>query len=159
MSDIRREDFTNNLFTFLVETFEGPPKSASAYLDQKAGLFDTLEHLSAAQASHPVAEGATSIAAQVEHVRFYLDVVEQFMSGRTEKVNWEDSWCVQEVTPGMWSALKQDLKAVYTRVTKTFESIDKWEDDGVGDSLAIVVHTAYHLGAIRQMVRVVEVWR
>ncbi len=155
MSDVRREDFTGNLFTFLVETFEGPPESASAYLDQKAGLFDTLEHLSAAQASQPIAEGAISIAAHVEHIRFYLNVVEQFMSGRTEKVNWEDSWCVQKVTPETWSALKQDLKAAYTSVTKTFESIGKWEDDEVGDSLTIVVHTAYHLGAIRQVVKVI----
>jgi hypothetical protein len=34
---VRREDFTSNLFTFLTETFESPPKPSSAYLDQKTG--------------------------------------------------------------------------------------------------------------------------
>ncbi len=155
MSDVRREDFTGNLFTFLVETFEGPPKSASAYLDQKAGLFDTLEHLSADRASQPVTEGATSIAAQVEHIRFYMDVLEQFMDGRTEKVDWKDSWGVQKVTPEAWATLKRDLKAAYDSVTEKFESTNEWGDDEVGDRLAIVVHTAYHLGAIRQMVKVI----
>ena len=155
MADICREDFVNNLFTFLVETFEGPPEPASAYLDRRAGLFDTLGSISAAQASRPVAEGATSIAAQVEHLRYYVEVVEQFMDGRTEKVTWDDSWQVQEVTPEAWSALKRDLKATYDKITKKFEGIDSWEDDEVGDSLAIVVHTAYHLGAIRQMVKVI----
>ena len=87
MSDIRQEDFVNNLFAFLVETFESPSRSASAYLDQKAGLFDTLEYLSADQASQPIAKGATSIAAQVGHIRFYIDVLEQFMNGRTGKVD------------------------------------------------------------------------
>ena len=59
---IRKEDFVNNLLTLLVETFESPPGPASTYLDQKAGLFDTLERVSAEQASKPVANGATSIA-------------------------------------------------------------------------------------------------
>ena len=155
MSDVRREDFVANLFTFLVETFESPPEPSNAYLDQKAGLFDTLEPLSANQASQPVAKGATSIAAHVEHIRFYVDVLEQFMDGRTEKVDWEDSWGVQEVTPEAWAALKRDLKAAYASVVKKFEGVSEWGDDEVGDSLAIVVHTAYHLGAIRQMVKVI----
>ena len=121
---IRKEDFVNNLFTFLVETFESPPNSSSAYLDQKAGLFRTLEQLSANQASQPIVEGATSIAAQAEHLRFYLDVIAQFMSGRTEKVDWKDSWQSKEVTPETWSALQRDLKATYEHVTKKFDGID-----------------------------------
>ena len=110
VSNIRKEDFVSNLLTFLVETFESPPGPASTYLDQKAGLFSTLEQVSAEQASKPVANGATSIAAQVEHIRFYVDVVEQFMTGRTEKVDWEAGWQVKEVTPEAWSTLKRDLK-------------------------------------------------
>ena len=152
---IRREDFTSNLFTFLVETFESPPKPSSAYLDQKTGLFDTLSSISAEAASKPVTGDGTSIAAQVEHVRFYLDVLEQFMDGRTEKVNWQDSWQVKEVGPEAWEVLKEDLKATYERISQKLKGIEIWGDDEVGDSMAIVVHTAYHLGAIRQILRVV----
>ena len=151
---IRKEDFVGSLLTFLVETFESSPGPASTYLDQKAGLFNTLEHVSAEQASKPVANGATSIAAQVEHIRFYVDVVEQFMSGRTQKVDWKDSWQVKEVTPEAWSTLKRDLRAAYESGTERFKNIEAWGDDEVGDSMAVVVHTAYHLGAVRQMVRV-----
>ena len=154
VSNIRKEDFVSNLLTFLVETFESPPGPASTYLDQKAGFFDTLEQISAEQASKPVAQGATSIAAQVEHIRFYIDVVEQFMNGRTQKVHWKDSWQVKEVTPEAWSILKRDFRATYESATERFKTIDAWGDDEVGDSMAVVIHTAYHLGAIRQMVRV-----
>ena len=128
--------------------------SSSAYLDQKAGLFRTLEQLSADQASQPIVEGATSIAAQAEHLRFYLDVIAQFMSGRIEKVDWQSSWQIKEVTPETWSALQRDLKATYEHVTKKFDGIETWGDDEIGDSMAMVVHSAYHLGAIRQMVKV-----
>ncbi len=150
---IATKDFVDNLFTLLVETFENPPKHM--YLDRKAGLFDTLNVISAEQASRPIAEGGTSIAAQVEHTRFYLDAIEQFMNGRTEKVDWQESWQVEKVTPEAWERLKQDLKVAYESVTTKFKSIEAWGDDEVGDSMAMVVHTAYHLGAIRQMMRVV----
>ena len=152
---IATKAFVDNLFVLLVETFESPPRPGSAYLDQKAGLFDTLNAISAEQASRPVAEGGTSIAAQVEHTRFYLDAITQFMSGRTEKVDWQESWQVEKVTPKAWERLKQDLKAAYESVTAKLKSIEAWGDDEIGDSMAIVVHTAYHLGAIRQMMRVV----
>ena len=152
---IAKQNFVDNLFTLLVETFDSPPRPGSAYLDQKAGLFDTLDAISAEQASRPVAEGGTSIAAQVEHTRFYLDAITQFMNGRTEKVDWQESWQVEQVTPEAWEGLKQDLKAAYESVTTKFKSIEAWGDDEIGDSMAMVVHTAYHLGAIRQMMRVV----
>jgi hypothetical protein len=150
---VRREDFTNNLFTFLVETFESPPRPSSAYLDQKTGLFDTLTHISAEEASRPITEGGTTIAAQVEHTRFYLDVLEQFMDGRTEKVNWQDSWQVKEVTPETWETLKEELRASYERISRRLKGIETWGNDEVGDGMAIVIHTAYHLGAIRQIMR------
>lgn len=151
---LNHEDFTNNLFAFLIETFESPPEPSSLYLNQKAGLFDTLSNLSAEQASKPVA-GGTSLAAQVEHTRFYLDVVKQFIEGRTEKVDWQKSWQVEEVTPKAWAVLQQDLKTTYERVSRMLRGLENWGDDEIGDSMAIVVHTAYHLGAIRQMIKVV----
>ena len=152
---LNHEDFTNNLFAFLIETFESPPEPSSLYLDQQAGLFDTLHNLSAEQASTPVIEGTLSIAAQVEHTRFYLDVVRQFMEGRTEKVDWQESWQVEKVTPEAWAALQQDLRATYEQVSQTLQDLGGWGDDEISDGMAIVVHTAYHLGAIRQMVKVV----
>ncbi len=134
---------------------KAPPRPSSTYLDQKTGLFDTLSHVSAEEASKPITEDGTSIAAQVEHTRFYLDMLEQFMDGRTEKVNWQDSWLLKEVTPEAWETLKRDLKASYERISRRLKGIETWGDDEVGDGMAIVVHTAYHLGAIRQIMRVV----
>jgi hypothetical protein len=31
-----------------------------------------------------------------------------------------------------------------------FNKTEKWDDETIGGSMAIIVHTAYHLGEIRQ---------
>jgi hypothetical protein len=35
------------------------------------------------------------------------------------------------------------------------ESTERWGDTPIGEAMAILTHTAYHLGAIRQMIPVV----
>jgi len=36
---------------------------------------------------------------------------------------------------------------------KTFAAVETWNQDNIGDAVAIIAHTAYHLGAIRQMAK------
>jgi hypothetical protein len=58
---------------------------------------------------------------------------------------------VNGVTAAEWDELRARLKATYDRLSKMLRSIENWEhNDAIGDSTAIVVHTAYHLGEIRQ---------
>lgn len=152
---VRTEDFTNNLLTLLIETFESPQRSSSAYLDQNTGLFDTLNKLSVEQAAKPVTEGGTSRSGQVKHITFYIDVLEQIMDGLNREADWQGSWQVGEVTPEVWDTLKADLKTSYERLSQRLNTTSTWGDEEVGDSMAILVHTAYHLGALRQIVRVV----
>ncbi len=152
---IRTEDFTNNLRTLLTETFESPQKPLTAYLDHGTGLFNTLDKLSVEQAAKPITEGGASVAGQVKHTRSYIDVLKQIMNGATVEADWPGSWQVGEVTPEVWSALKADLREGYERLSQRLNTIETWGDEEVGDSVAIVVHTVYHLGALRQIVRVV----
>jgi len=154
---IRPEDFTSNLFVILEETFESPPRDGNAYLDKQTGWFHTLADVSAEQASRPLTPDGTSIAGQVAHATFYLEALEGFMTKRiTGPVEWRESWTVRGVTPEEWEDLKQQLGATYKRVKTLLQSYTDWGDDEVGDALAILAHSAYHLGAVRQMVRAVR---
>ena len=65
------QDFTNNLFAFMEETFE--PKHHGIYLDRGTSLFETLDRVSAEEASIPVGGKCASLAAQVAHVIFYIE--------------------------------------------------------------------------------------
>jgi hypothetical protein len=99
-----------------------------------------------------VSRSRSSIAAHVDHIRFYLDVAQRSMRGEAVgEINWKESWRMQRVTPGEWEALKSHLRQAYTGVLAAVKGQDAWDrPQDVTDSLAILAHTAYHLGAIRQ---------
>ncbi|PWB70193.1 MAG: hypothetical protein C3F07_17480 [Anaerolineales bacterium] len=146
---IKPEDFCNNLFALLDETFEN---HHGIFLDKNTSLFTTLETVSAQEASIPVGGKCASLAAQVAHVTFYLEVLERYVLHHgTSPVDWGLIWrTVEKVTPEEWDAYKNELKDTYRRVDKMFRETETWNDDSIGGAMAIVVHTAYHLGEIRQ---------
>ena len=153
---IDQECFATQLFALLDETFEN---HHGMFLDKGTSLFETLKTITAAQASCPIGEGRASLAAHVAHVTFYLDVLERYILARlTDDVDWKDIWLhVKEVTPEEWADLKYELERTYRRVVSTLRGLPAWDgENAIGGALAIVVHTAYHLGAIRQAPCVVK---
>ena len=147
---IEMESFKKELFDLLEETFE---RVQGIYLDRGTSFFETLDTISAEEASRPVSEKCASIAAQVEHVRFYLEIQLKgsFQKQEIGKIDWEESWQLKEVTADEWEALKKELKETHQHVLRAMKGLDIWEgEDDIGASLAILAHTAYHLGEIRQ---------
>lgn len=146
---IKQEDFLNNLFALLDETFEN---HHGIYLDKNTSLFTTLETVSAQEASIPVGGKCASLAAQVAHVTFYLEVLERYVVyNDPTPADWGEVWrTVEKVTPEEWDDYKNKLKDAYRRIEKMFRDNPVWNDDSIGGSMAIIVHTAYHLGEIRQ---------
>jgi hypothetical protein len=71
---IPTEHFTSAIYTLLDETFDNVH---GHYLDKGTSLFETLATISAEEASTPVGGRCATLAAQVRHVAFYLDVLEQ----------------------------------------------------------------------------------
>ena len=152
---IAKDDFLKDVLYILRETFEGSSEGeGSAYLDRGIGVFATLETLSAQQVSEEI--NGTTIAAHTEHFKFYLDRLCEFIKGRTEPVNWEQSWLIDEVNDEEWDALRGAVRKAYENVLRTFAAVEQWNQDNIGDAVAIIAHTAYHLGAIRQIMKAVR---
>ncbi len=150
--EITKDTFLKSLLYLLRETFEGSPKGQpSAYLDRGAGVFPTLEKLSAENASREI--NSTTIAAQTEHAKFYLDRLCEYLKGRTEPVNWEDSWLIETVNEAEWDALRDGVRRSYEGVLHCLAEIEDWNEMKVGMAMGILAHTAYHLGAIRQIAK------
>ena len=80
------------------------------------------------------------------------------MTGQTGDADWGEIWrTVEAVTPDEWAALNEQLKTTYQRVLALLRGFDSWEEEGrIGGALALVVHTAYHLGEIRQALCVIK---
>ena len=147
---MQTQDFTNNLFAFMEETFE--PKHHGIYLDRGTSLFETLDTVSAAEASIPVGGKCASLAAQVAHVIFYIESWERYaLQGDNSPRDWGYIWrTVEKVSEGEWENYKSKLRDAYGRLDKLFHENSMWNEDTIGGALSIVVHTAYHLGEIRQ---------
>ena len=146
---IKQEDFLNNLFSLLDETFDN---THGHYLDKDTSLFRTLETVSAQEASIPVGGKCASLAAQVAHATFYIESFERFaLQGDNSPRDWGEIWrTVEKVTPEEWENLKSKLRDAYQRMDTLFRTNPMWNEDTIGGALSIIVHTAYHLGEIRQ---------
>ena len=146
---ISEETLTKDYFKILDETFV---KHHGIFLDENTSLFETLETITAEEASRPVGEKCATLAAQVAHVTFYLEVLENYLLHKSGgKIDWGEIWrTVSVVTPEEWATLKSNLKATHKRVLKTLHGLNWAAERSVGGALAILVHTAYHLGEIRQ---------
>jgi hypothetical protein len=154
MTRIVPEDFTGNLGRLLAETFEGPPDvGGSAYLDEGAGLFQTIAPITAEVASRAPHAGAPTIAAHCVHLAYYVDVLHGFLLGREPELDWPGSWRARVGDDAAWAAVRDDLDTRYRALRRTVETHPSWGDDPIGDASAILAHTAYHLGAIRQIAR------
>lgn len=153
---ISLEQFKRELLECLEETSE---QHHGVYLDKGTSLLPTLDGISAEEASRAVAENGATIAAHVEHTRLYLDVLGEMMRTQTVvKTNWREIWeTVRQVSPEEWETTKQRLTESYRRTIETIKNYDHWENEfGVGGAFGVLVHTAYHLGAIRQAATVIK---
>lgn len=147
---IQTEHFTNALYSLLDETFDNVH---GYFLDKGTSLFETLATISAEDASVPVGGTCATLAAQVKHVAFYLDVLEKSIrTQRFEQQDWAKIWReTSAVTPEEWEALKVSLRESYERVSTLIDETTEWSSEQrIGGAMAIVAHTAYHLGEIRQ---------
>jgi hypothetical protein len=153
---IEQDLITQDLFDILDETFV---THHGIFLDKGNSLFETLETITAAEASIPVGGKCATLAAQVAHVNFYLEVLEDYILNRErENVDWGDIWRrVNTVSAEEWKRYQDQLKETYRRVISMLQTLDDWNDEHpIGGTLAIAIHTAYHLGEIRQAMCVVK---
>ena len=154
-TQIQSEHFTSALYSLLDETFDNVH---GYFLDPGTSMFETLATISAAQASIPVGGKCATLAAQVKHVAFYLDVLEHNMrTQQFERQDWGKIWReTSAVTPAEWEALKAGLRTSYDRIKALINDTTEWPSElEIGLAMATIVHTAYHLGEIRQALCVV----
>lgn len=151
MSSINARDFSASLSYLFQETFEGSPPQGSIYLDKGIGVFNTIANLNGESASRSIA--GANIAAHTEHLRYYLEVLNNFVNGTVQVADWNRSWQIKDVSDEEWQEIKKNLRAEYKIVSETIRTHDNWNQDTITEAIAIVVHTAYHLGAIRQIIK------
>ena len=149
-SEIQSQHFTQALYSLLDETFDNV---RGIFLDKGTSMFETLATISAEEASIPVGGKCATLAAQVKHVAFYLDVLEKAVrTQQYERQDWGKIWReTNAVTSEEWETIKSDLRESYNRLKALIADTAEWPSEyEIGGAIGAIVHTAYHLGEIRQ---------
>jgi len=129
---------------------------ASWFTESKpgSGLFGTIDPLSSEEASVLV-EGVT-IAAHTDHTRYHLWANNQLLEGKTQDFNWDESWKIGAVAKDEWEQIKKGLHREYMKMTEHISEEKNLNSSTATILLGTLAHAAYHLGAIRQMVKGVK---
>lgn len=148
------DTFRGGLLTILTEVFE---EVHGYVLDPGTSLFETLASISPEDASRPVSAQSAPLAAQVNHLRVYMDsLMTGIASEGAERPDWPASWQIEAVTDEEWADLIARLRASYERITGFARTFEEWDVRFVGGAFALVAHCAYHLGEIRQGIGVLQ---
>jgi hypothetical protein len=144
---------TAELLGLFEETFE---KVHGSYLDRGTSFLETLSAIDAEEASRKRGKIPETIAAHVNHVIFYIVVLQEYITdARTGKTDWSLSWLVESVDEPGWADLVERLRSEYQKLRDFIGSVEKWDDeDFFGGIVSILAHCSYHLGALRQLIEV-----
>ncbi len=148
-------DSSDVVRTLLNEVLCGPAPEAAYFLNPgDAGLLTSLDRLSAAQASAP-APGGASIAAHVDHLRYGLELLNRELAGERafDDADYSASWRRMTVSDREWRERREQLTAEANRLREIVHHRRGLGGTDLLNLVAIVVHLAYHLGAIRQIDR------
>jgi hypothetical protein len=155
--------FVEAMLSILKEACEGgEPGQGTAFVENtrsdgsgNAGVFATLESLSAAQASATTALG-TSVAAHAAHLAFHLEVSLRWANGDRGPFDWKGSFEPRVVGQAEWTERCKRVRDAYNRFVAHNRRPREWSLDDAENLAAAVAHAVYHLGAIRQVQKLVS---
>lgn len=162
MEIVNSELLSRGIALLLSEAYAGPSGKGSWFTDEDpdAGLLGTLEGLSAAKASVPLTAGDSATAAShASHLRYALHLANRAMKGENpyRDADWKGSWAATTVNEAAWKELKESLRLEYETLKAAVSDPAVWSSDmRVFGMIGNIAHSAWHLGAIRQALGLVE---
>lgn len=143
------------LLVILTEIFDGPP-GASCYLLNPGdpGLLRQLDAIDAATASARPVPGKTTVAAHVDHVLYGLSLMNRWAQGEANPwadADWDASWTRGTVNDQQWQSLRDRLRSEAHQWREAVAARTEWNEMSAAGAISSAAHTAYHLGAIRQI--------
>ena len=147
--------FQRALTNMLTEIFDGPPGQEAYVLNPgDSGLLRQLDTIDASAVSRQPIPGKPNIAAHVDHLHFGLAILNRWAAGEANPWAGADGnacWRRTSVTEPEWRALRDALRQEAEKWRKMVATRTSWEAMPASAALSTAAHTAYHLGAIRQI--------
>lgn len=137
--------------TLIEELFEGPGEQDGMFLSRGTGIYATLKAIDSDAASVLVKDN--SVAAHAGHMLLYLEVLGAYLRGEVRTANWNEGWKHTSVNEKEWESLKTAIRDACDSAVKNSGRVVGWDGDRITMAMALIIHSAYHLGAIRQIVK------
>jgi hypothetical protein len=118
-----------------------------------AGLLQSLDKLSAADASRSTNDGAT-VAAHVPHERYGLSLMNRWAregGNPFADAKWDEAWKMREVDARTWDEIRAGFRDEAHRWLEVLRTPRKASETELNGMVASIAHFAYHMGAIRQI--------
>ena len=151
-------DYRSAMIALFREAFEGIPEGQNYtwFVQGKQGIFDAIESTASEDASKRPTPDCNSIGAHLNHLRYALWLANAETRGEAPQSDWEGSWSKQAFDPDEWRQLGLNLRREYEGVLNWMESKpDLSDSETMIGAFAQIAHAAYHLGSIRQLIKVV----
>ncbi len=117
------------------------------------GLLASLDKLNAADASRAAHHGAT-IAAHAAHVSYGLSLMNRWATeggNPFAKARWQEAWRISVVDDAQWQDIRDALRKEVVQWKEALGTPREVMDIELSGMIASIAHTAYHLGAMRQI--------
>ena len=159
MSDISRNTLIEMFLANLDEATHGPADRKFTWFNSNepdSGIAGVMKRLSAEQASLSPTPGGRTIAAHVAHATFHLVASAAWIKGDKSAADWDSSWEPATVDEAGWTRLRELLEEAHAAVVDAIRRKQDWDKPALGGAIGAIAHAAYHLGAIGQIIRIVE---
>ena len=152
---VQPDDVERSLLALLAEAFEGSRGQPTNFVDDEPnrGLLGIVEGVSAADASQKPLAGEHTIAAHIAHLSFGFDTTIRWLNGERWKIDWNESWQMDQVGEEQWHQLRDTLRSRYIQMSELIRATHAWNSENLCGIAGQIAHAAYHLGAIRQIAR------
>jgi hypothetical protein len=149
-------DFSDAFGTLFRELLDGPEKPGQAYMLNTGdiGLLRSLDAISAEAAARS-SQGGASIAAHVDHLRYGLSLLNAWSGGANpwDTADFAASWRISTVTDAEWRDLRSRLRTESNKWLEAVRGRQLTTSTEANEVFGSIAHLAYHLGAIRQIVK------
>ena len=149
-----------SLTTLLNETLFCAGEHSGYLLNPKdPGLVETLRGISAKVASTPPMSGRKPVVSHSNHVLYGVGLANRALSGEKdvyENADWDVAWRLESVDDQQWEELIDRIERESQLLIDLVNQRREWNEITFTGVSAIAPHTAYHLGAIRQMLLDIE---
>ncbi len=142
--------------TLLEEIMIGKTQEYTWIIDRDPGqgILRSLQELSGQEASTPLRKDGISIASHAGHINWALNFALTFLNNETPSGDWTESWQTKTVDEEDWLKLLEQIEDRTEAFREKVKEREDWSDSRFETGvLAFVPHMAYHLGAIRQLLK------